>query len=143
MVQWPVITSYSIHYTKLYEVTSEVGPPRGCNLDVIKEKANMIVITSYSIHYTKLYDMVLGQEAPGTNTTIFGLFWYLIRQEIPRAVLPVLISVVLMIIGLFTPVSLAIIAISSVVAGIRITSYNVCYTKLLRNALKLDHRVKG
>lgn len=62
--------------------------------------------------------MVLGQEAPGTNTTIFGLFWYLIRQEIPRAVLPVLISVVLMIIGLFTPVSLAIIAISSVVASI-------------------------
>ena len=62
--------------------------------------------------------MVLGQEAPGADTSIFGLFLYLIRQEIPRAVVPVLISVALMIIGLFTPLSLAIIAISSVVAGI-------------------------
>ncbi len=62
--------------------------------------------------------MVLGQEAQGADISIFGLFLYLIRQEIPRAVVPVLISVVLMIIGLFTPLSLAIIAISSVVAGI-------------------------
>ncbi len=62
--------------------------------------------------------MVLGQEVSGADTSIFGLFFYLIRQEIPRAVVPVLISVVLMIIGLFTPLSLAIIAISSVVAGV-------------------------
>ena len=62
--------------------------------------------------------MVLGQEAQGADISIFGLFLYLIRQEIPRAVVPVLISVVLMIIGLFTPLSLAIIAISSVVAGV-------------------------
>lgn len=62
--------------------------------------------------------MVLGEEAPGADTSIFGLFLYLIRQEIPRAVVPVLISVALMIIGLFTPVSLIIIAISSVVAGV-------------------------
>nr|WP_320014983.1 EI24 domain-containing protein [uncultured Desulfobacter sp.] len=62
--------------------------------------------------------MVLGQETSGADTSIFGLFFYLILQEIPRAVVPVLISVALMIIGLFTPLSLAIIAISSVVAGI-------------------------
>ncbi len=62
--------------------------------------------------------MVLGQEAPGADTSIFGVFFYLILQEIPRAVVPVLISVALMIIGLFTPLSLVIIAISSVVAGI-------------------------
>jgi CysZ protein len=43
---------------------------------------------------------------------------HLIRQEIPRTVVPVLISVALMIIGLFTPVSLAIIGVSGVVAGI-------------------------
>ncbi|MDD4272603.1 MAG: EI24 domain-containing protein [Desulfobacter postgatei] len=62
--------------------------------------------------------MVLGQEAPGAHTSIFGLFLYLILQEIPRAVVPVLISVTLMIIGLFTPVSLVIIGLSAVVAGI-------------------------
>ncbi|WP_321416040.1 EI24 domain-containing protein [uncultured Desulfobacter sp.] len=61
--------------------------------------------------------MVLGQEISNANTSIFGLFLYLIRQEIPRAVVPVMISVALMIIGLFTPVSLVIIAVSSVVAG--------------------------
>ena len=45
-----VITSYSIHYTKLYEIecddtfkTSIMKPPT-------------FVITSYSIHYTKLYE---------------------------------------------------------------------------------------
>lgn len=62
--------------------------------------------------------MVLGQEAPGAHASIFRLFLHLIRQELPRTVVPVLISVALMIIGLFTPVSLAIIGISGVVAGI-------------------------
>ena len=62
--------------------------------------------------------IVLGQEAPGAHASIFRSFLHLIRQEIPRTVVPVLISVALMIIGLFTPVSLAIIGISGVVAGI-------------------------
>nr|MBP9598637.1 EI24 domain-containing protein [Desulfobacter sp.] len=62
--------------------------------------------------------IVLGQEAPGTHASIFRSFLHLIRQEIPRTVVPVLISVALIIIGLFTPVSLAIIGISGVVAGI-------------------------
>lgn len=62
--------------------------------------------------------MVLGHEAQGAQTSIFGMFWYLIQQEIPRAVVPVLISVALMIAGLFTPVSLVVIAASSVVAGV-------------------------
>ncbi len=62
--------------------------------------------------------MVLGHEAPSPHTSIFGMFLYLIRQEIPRAVIPVLISVAVMIIGLFTPVSLVIITLSSLVAGV-------------------------
>jgi len=62
--------------------------------------------------------LVLGQEAPGVPASIFQMFWYLIRQEIPRAVVPILISVALMILGLFTPVSLIIIAVSSVAAGV-------------------------
>ena len=54
-----VITSYSIHYTKLYDA---------CLLNFLREKplvAVMLffmkecsVITSYSIHYTKLYEVV-------------------------------------------------------------------------------------
>nr|WP_319493149.1 EI24 domain-containing protein [uncultured Desulfobacter sp.] len=62
--------------------------------------------------------LVLGQEAPGAHVSIFHMFWYLIRQEIPRAIVPILISVALMILGLFTPVSLIIIAVSTVAAGV-------------------------
>ena len=74
-----VITSYSIHYTKLYEehrwlhnITGEV--PKNDNFRIPLSKAEVLkegkditiismsymsieaVITSYSIHYTKLYD---------------------------------------------------------------------------------------
>jgi CysZ protein len=62
--------------------------------------------------------LVLGREAPGAPASIFQMFWYLIRQEIPRAMVPILISVALMILGLFTPVSLIIIAVSTVAAGV-------------------------
>ena len=61
-----VITSYSIHYTKLYDVYRQVTllqeegrlvlgvdlwPRRGS-----RALCSGCVITSYSIHYTKLYD---------------------------------------------------------------------------------------
>ena len=69
-----VITSYSIHYTKLYEILLDVVLGYGSNLQPDDElvpafeEAKKInpnvaiicsitgVITSYSIHYTKLYD---------------------------------------------------------------------------------------
>ena len=66
-----VITSYSIHYTKLYEcrAASEKDPFRLAILDMempemdgitlgrnIRENPLLCVITSYSIHYTKLYE---------------------------------------------------------------------------------------
>ena len=85
---WPrVITSYSIHYTKLYEFS--LGEPDGEKTERVTELAwaltraglkvpvrsdirteiwvkllgNMtFVITSYSIHYTKLYESS-GSEA--------------------------------------------------------------------------------
>ena len=60
-----VITSYSIHYTKLYELftlffgrTFCAGAcPLGAIQDLVVVKP--IVITSYSIHYTKLYDSII------------------------------------------------------------------------------------
>ncbi len=62
--------------------------------------------------------IVLGQEACSVQGSWFEFFLYLVRQEIPRAVIPVAISLVLLILGLFTPLSLVILAISSVTAGI-------------------------
>ena len=63
-----VITSYSIHYTKLYEMLNpELNLPIGMYLftdgvyilKTSEEYPDLIgnVITSYSIHYTKLYDI--------------------------------------------------------------------------------------
>ena len=55
-----VITSYSIHYTKLYEqvfVLEEVEQQVGRLAALIGLDAQDGVITSYSIHYTKLYDL--------------------------------------------------------------------------------------
>ena len=51
-----VITSYSIHYTKLYDVL-----PFEQAAEILKKTEHMcvIVITSYSIHYTKLYDLLV------------------------------------------------------------------------------------
>ena len=48
-----VITSYSIHYTKLYEARGRSGRKGSEKVD---EEHH--VITSYSIHYTKLYESV-------------------------------------------------------------------------------------
>ena len=50
-----VITSYSIHYTKLYDYTSQ-GHFRAVECDITFIDVAINVITSYSIHYTKLYD---------------------------------------------------------------------------------------
>ena len=58
----PVITSYSIHYTKLYEVIhlrfEEVVRPG--DFLVVDGDVLLRVITSYSIHYTKLYEAGCG-----------------------------------------------------------------------------------
>ena len=63
-----VITSYSIHYTKLYEVIGDAQTEfiddaradtcggRQAAADFRYDAGNDRVITSYSIHYTKLYD---------------------------------------------------------------------------------------
>ena len=52
-----VITSYSIHYTKLYEMARRLGDdPRLRFARVGEDAVIQPVITSYSIHYTKLYD---------------------------------------------------------------------------------------
>ena len=76
---------------------------------------SMAVITSYSIHYTKLY------EAIG-----FSLFGILAVVSLSHAVASEL--------GTLTPLLIAAGFFQAWIVpnAIRITSYNVCYTKLLR-----------
>lgn len=62
--------------------------------------------------------LVLGEEALASQGSWLEVFIFLIKQEMPRAVVPVLISLVFMVIGLFTPLSLVVLVISSVTAGI-------------------------
>ena len=50
-----VITSYSIHYTKLYEKVMESFHFKSLIFKIVFFLMKN-VITSYSIHYTKLYD---------------------------------------------------------------------------------------
>ena len=78
MVRGRVITSYSIHYTKLYDFSTEVTPGQVFHFNysfeyeffkgfrgavagyylkqLTEDEGSFGVITSYSIHYTKLYD---------------------------------------------------------------------------------------
>ena len=72
----PVITSYSIHYTKLYDILVSVEAGLGViareagvrafvrelgalnqALAAMAAEVFLVVITSYSIHYTKLYEV--------------------------------------------------------------------------------------
>ncbi|MCG8633195.1 MAG: EI24 domain-containing protein [Desulfobacterales bacterium] len=62
--------------------------------------------------------IVLGKEASIAQGSMFEFFLYLIRQEIPRAVIPVLISMIFLLLGLFTPLSIFVLVISSVTAGL-------------------------
>ncbi|WDP88306.1 MAG: EI24 domain-containing protein [Desulfobacter sp.] len=62
--------------------------------------------------------IVLGREAESISGSWFEFFIHLIRQEIPRAVIPVMISLGLLILGLFTPLSLVVLVVSSVTASL-------------------------
>ena len=61
--------------------------------------------------------IVLGKEQPYDQGTWIELFIHLIKQEIPRAIIPVLISLVIMIAGLLTPLGPVIIIVASVTAA--------------------------
>lgn len=60
--------------------------------------------------------IILGKEVPIEQGSWAGLFFYLIKQEIPRAIIPVIISLVIMALGLLTPISPIIIILSSITA---------------------------
>lgn len=62
--------------------------------------------------------MVLDKRAGPATGSWFGFFVYLVKQEIPRAVIPVMITFALMLIGLLTPISPIIIVASSLAAAV-------------------------
>ena len=60
--------------------------------------------------------IILGREVPFEQGSWVSFFFHLIKQEIPRAIIPVLISLIIMLLGLMTPVGPIIILISSITA---------------------------
>lgn len=62
--------------------------------------------------------IILGREMPLEQGSWIIFFIYLVKQEIPRAIIPVLISLIIMVLGLLTPISPIIIIISSIAAAV-------------------------
>jgi len=62
--------------------------------------------------------IVLGKEQPHDSGTWIELFIHLIKQEIPRAIIPVLISLIIMVAGLLTPLGPVIMILASVTAAV-------------------------
>ena len=61
---------------------------------------------------------VSGRKKEPTHMSWFKYFFYLLKQEIPRAVIPVMITLVLMVLGWFTPLSPVTTVISALAAGV-------------------------
>lgn len=59
-----------------------------------------------------------GKEKKAERMSWLTYYFYLIRQEIPRAVIPVMIALVLMVLGWFTPLSPVLTILSSLFAAI-------------------------
>ncbi len=62
--------------------------------------------------------LVSGQEKELSKMPIVRQFFYLIRQEIPRATIPVLLTLLLMILGWLTPLGPVVAIISSTIAAV-------------------------
>ena len=60
-----------------------------------------VIIMDYMSRITEL--MVTGQVNEPERLSLLRLFSYLIKQEIPRTIIPVLLSLLLMILGFLTP----------------------------------------
>ena len=75
-----------------------------------------VFIMDYMSRITE--SIVLGQQIQPSQGSLFGFFIHLLKQEIPRAVIPVIITLFIMLVGLFTPLSPLIIFVSSIAAAV-------------------------
>jgi len=62
--------------------------------------------------------MMVGEEEGPQGVSMLGQFSYLIKQEIPRTILPVLISLLIMVLGFLTPLAPVLAVLSSAIAVI-------------------------
>ncbi len=62
--------------------------------------------------------IVTGAEKPSDGASIFAQFSYLIKQEIPRAMLPVMLALILMVLSWFTPLGPILTILSPLVAAV-------------------------
>lgn len=70
-------------------------------------------------HMSRITELISsGQATEAKRVSVLKLFGYLVMQEIPRTVLPVIFSILLMIVGWLTPLGPVIMLVSSGVAAI-------------------------
>ena len=70
-------------------------------------------------HMSRITELInKGQTTEAEKVPVMKLFGYLVMQEIPRTVLPVILSILLMIAGWLTPLGPVIMLVSSGVAAI-------------------------
>ncbi len=74
-----------------------------------------IVIMDYMSRITER--KTAGKELAPPDMPWFPYFFYLLKQEIPRAVIPILITIGLMIVGWLTPLSPIITIVTPIIAG--------------------------
>jgi len=75
-----------------------------------------VFIMDYMSRITE--SIILGEQIQTSQGSWFLFFIHLIKQEIPRALIPVIITLFIMIIGLFTPLGPVIIFVSSIAAAV-------------------------
>jgi CysZ protein len=75
-----------------------------------------VVIMDYMSRITER--MIKGGEHEPEKVSILGQLVYLVKQEIPRTILPVLITLILMVLGLLTPLAPALAILSAGIAVI-------------------------
>ena len=70
-------------------------------------------------HMSKITErMTTGEVQAGAAMVWYRYFFHLLRQEIPRSVLPVLISLLLLVLGWFTPLGPVLTVLSPLAAGL-------------------------
>lgn len=62
--------------------------------------------------------MVAGQEKAPQKMPFFSWFFYLVKQEVPRTIVPVLLSLLVLVLGWLTPVGPLITVLSSLIAAV-------------------------
>lgn len=70
-------------------------------------------------HMSRLTELIqVGKTTQGESTRFWSIFFHLIKQEIPRSIIPVALSLLIMMVGWFTPIGPFIAILSSAVAAV-------------------------